>query len=78
MSILYRYLPDLISIWHFGVWKYGPDSPPVFYRLWKHEHDEQNSHLILTFQNQIQVKYPDYKKKITSLWDISPSAKNGN
>lgn len=29
-----RYSPDLISIWHFGVWKYGPDSPSVFYRLW--------------------------------------------
>lgn len=36
----HRYLPDLISIWHFGVWKYGPDSPPVFYRLWKHELNE--------------------------------------
>lgn len=37
-TVLHTYLPDLISIWHFGVGKYGPDSPPVFYRLWKHEH----------------------------------------
>jgi len=27
------FIPDLIGIWHFGVWKYGPHSSPVLHWL---------------------------------------------
>lgn len=55
--------PDLISIWHFGVWKYGPDAPPVLYRLWKYTQRIETSYFASTFQKYFHTKVTNYLTK---------------
>lgn len=55
-----RDLPDLISIRHFGVWKYGPHSPSVFYRLGK------SMKMINTIRGQAQFSNL-FKKGVISI-----------
>lgn len=52
---IHEYLPDLISIWHFGVRKYGPDSPSVFYRLWKHTHKDETTSKTISLINPLII-----------------------
>lgn len=73
-TYIHRFLPDLISIWHFGVWKYGPDSPSVFYRLWKHTHKDKTTFKTTSLLNPLIISQ-NQTFYYNSLWVISPLAK---